>query len=137
MIHITFFFRHGKIDSVTVLTLRKIASVLVALIVLGMPVIACALPGVEMSEDENACCRQMAERCGMSQMPASHSCCKGSPELQADSLQAMQVFAATMLPASHAAGALVLIPMPNRHVTEAGSFISSESPPGCSPILRI
>ena len=137
MIHITFFFCGGKIHCATVLTLRKIASVFVALIALGMPVIACALPGMEMNEDENACCRQMAEKCGMSQMPDSHSCCKGSPELKADSVQVKHRFAGTMTPGLQVAAARAFIPVLNRQAMDVSGLISSESPPGCSPILRI
>ena len=40
-------------------------------------VAACVLPGSQLTEEEKACCREMAPRCG-EQMQASHSCCAKS-----------------------------------------------------------
>ena len=37
---------------------------------------ACMLPVSTMSDDEQACCREMAGQCGQADMPSSHSCCK-------------------------------------------------------------
>src|SRR5947209_18704241 len=40
------------------------------------PAMACVLPGATMTPAERECCHHMAEQCGSSMMPASHSCCK-------------------------------------------------------------
>ena len=40
-------------------------------------VAACLLPGSQLSEEEKACCREMAPSCG-EKMQASHSCCTKS-----------------------------------------------------------
>src|SRR5262245_32117522 len=46
------------------------------LLMLGVPVMACLVPGADLSEAEKACCRQMANQCGHDQVPSSHSCCR-------------------------------------------------------------
>ena len=38
---------------------------------------ACLLPGSQLTEEEKACCREMAPSCG-EKMQASHSCCTKS-----------------------------------------------------------
>jgi hypothetical protein len=40
------------------------------------PLLACVLPERAMTAQEHECCKHMAEMCGSSQMPQSHSCCK-------------------------------------------------------------
>jgi hypothetical protein len=34
------------------------------------------LPGAMTTDEEAACCREMAPDCGQGNMPSSHSCCK-------------------------------------------------------------
>ncbi len=40
------------------------------------PLLACMMPERAMTVQERECCKHMAEMCGSSQMPQSHSCCK-------------------------------------------------------------
>jgi hypothetical protein len=59
--------------------MRRCAAILFAMIALywtTAPLLACAVPERTMTAQERACCEQMAEMCGSTQMPASHSCCK-------------------------------------------------------------
>jgi hypothetical protein len=51
-----------------------------ALFMLSVPILACALPGQEMSEEEQNCCLHMADECGSAQMGESHSCCNKLPQ---------------------------------------------------------
>jgi hypothetical protein len=41
------------------------------------PAIACLVPVRQMTPAEHACCLKMAQLCGSSAMPSSHSCCQG------------------------------------------------------------
>ena len=61
-----------------------------ALFVLAVPHLACALPGQEMSEEEQTCCLHMADECGSSQME-SHSCCDKLPQVGASAFQVTKV----------------------------------------------
>jgi hypothetical protein len=45
------------------------------LVWLLMPVMACALPDAQMTQEERGCCAQMPQQCGGMEMPASHNCC--------------------------------------------------------------
>lgn len=40
------------------------------------PLLACIMPEHAMTAQERECCKDMAQMCGSSNMPASHSCCK-------------------------------------------------------------
>ena len=57
--------------------LRTITIVLMLVAWAASPAVACLLPGPQLTEEKNACCRDMAPRCG-EQMQASHSCCTKS-----------------------------------------------------------
>ena len=50
---------------------------LVAVLWAVTPVVACLLPTRLLTPAERECCRKMAQQCGSSAMPASHSCCQG------------------------------------------------------------
>ena len=41
------------------------------------PAIACLVPMHHMTKGERDCCMKMAQECGSSMMPSSHSCCQG------------------------------------------------------------
>jgi hypothetical protein len=41
------------------------------------PAIACLIPMHQMTKAEHDCCMKMAQECGSSMMPSSHSCCQG------------------------------------------------------------
>lgn len=53
--------------------------VVLLVLVMGLsPAMACLVPGDTMTAGERACCRTMSAQCGQPDMPASHSCCKGT-----------------------------------------------------------
>ena len=53
----------------------KLAALILALCVCGTPLMACMVPDT-LTEAERECCEQMADKCGSSMMPDSHSCCQ-------------------------------------------------------------
>ena len=114
---------------------RKIVRLAVALIVLSAPVLACALPGQQMSEEEQSCCLHMADECNGSQME-SHSCCNKLPQAGASVLQVTNKYAPVVLDAVPVA---ITLPEPLA-VTFSNDLprvtASPESPPG-QTVLRI
>lgn len=99
---------------------------------------ACLLPVSQQTEEEKACCREMASQCG-EQMQASHSCCTKSVKHDQSSLAAR----GHELRPELAAVPLVTdegSPGPIGAMTSLGSF-TSPSPPGPAPgaitVLRI
>ena len=55
--------------------LTKVGVVALALMLAGLPLAACMLPGATMTAAGRDCCKKMAERCGGAGMAKSHSCC--------------------------------------------------------------
>src|SRR5258705_12242477 len=53
---------------------------LVAVLLLGGPIMAGAIPDTQLTAAEKQCCKEMSGDCGQdaSSMPMSHSCCKTS-----------------------------------------------------------
>jgi hypothetical protein len=53
---------------------------LIAVLLLGGPIMACAIPDAQLTAAEKQCCKDMGGDCGQdaSGMPMSHSCCKTS-----------------------------------------------------------
>jgi hypothetical protein len=101
---------------------------------------ACMLSSNVLTEQEKACCRRMAHRCGDHTMPSSHSCCKtvGSPEQVAvarpSCSQTPQLDFVYLMQPTVAVGDMV-------HHTVIRSIVPGhsppESPPSSSDILRI
>jgi hypothetical protein len=59
--------------------MRRSAAMAFAFLVLywaAVPLLACMVPDRAMTVQERECCQRMAEMCGSSKMPQSHSCCK-------------------------------------------------------------
>jgi hypothetical protein len=120
-----------------VVSLRKFACLVIALIVLSAPVLACALPGQEMSEEEQTCCLHMADECGSAQMAESHSCCNKLPQIGASALQVTNKYAPVALDY-----AVQVAPDLQPDVTAIVAavprlIIAPESPPGQPSVLRI
>jgi len=121
-----------------VLAPHKLVCALVALIVLAPPLMACALPGVQMNSEEKACCRHMADQCGGSAMPASHSCCKKSTATQTSAFQIKQSYSSALeVAASIPAVAPLQAPAVPVATMEKGILAFPESPPGLISVLRI
>jgi hypothetical protein len=76
----------------------------VLLIVLSLlaPSMACAVPAAQMSKSEQACCKKMNGQCGSSKM--QHSCCRStidksaSPMVQGSNNQLHPDLAAVLIP---------------------------------------
>lgn len=47
---------------------------------------ACLAPSASLSEEEKACCREMAGQCGSEGMASGHSCCQKIVTSQQDAL---------------------------------------------------
>jgi hypothetical protein len=61
--------------------LRQFGAILLLLVSCVAPAMACMAPNAKMTNEERACCRMMKNDCGqMMDMPASHHCCKKSPQ---------------------------------------------------------
>src|SRR5260370_36552426 len=54
--------------------------ILVAVLLFGGPIMACAIPDAQLTAAEKQCCKEMGGDCGpdASGMPMPHSCCKTS-----------------------------------------------------------
>lgn len=108
-----------------------------ALFVLSVPILACALPGQQMSQEEQTCCLHMADECGNTQMGESHSCCNKLPQIGASVLQVTSKFAPLTLdyalqiaPDLHPDVMAIVAAVPRM-------MTPPESPPSQPPILRI
>ena len=117
---------------------RKFVCLCVALLVLSAPLIACALPGEEMSKAEQDCCLQMSDQCGSSQMSDAHTCCTKTPHADGSTLKATSKYTpAAPEAAPHAAFCMSpamaadVLPRPQNTPDD------SPSPPGSISILRI
>jgi hypothetical protein len=117
---------------------RKSIYLAMAAMVLTAPLLACAIPGLAMSEEEKECCRHMADQCGSSQMGESHSCCTRIPVVAAGSLQPVVKFSPSVpdfmgvLSPEPVQPGLTVLP-----VTTAHTLDCSKSPPGQISVLRI
>ena len=57
----------------------KLAVALLSLLLLATPIMACLIPAAGMTATEQDCCKRMAQECGKTGMPQSHSCCQTAP----------------------------------------------------------
>lgn len=110
------------------------------LLLVGAPVLACLLPGEELSPAEKQCCREMAGQCGRVDMPSSHSCCKTVvrahpvwlPRTSASPVQPLRVVSELPpenLVAANGDGGFAL--------RRLSSHAPPESPSDALPVLRI
>lgn len=117
---------------------RKCVYMLMACMVLSAPLLACALPGLSLSEEEKECCRHMSDQCGGSHMEESHSCCKTDPSAPPGTLQATMKFSPVALDMLGQ-----LAPSPEQASIAIDRSLSatvgdySKSPPGQISVLRI
>jgi hypothetical protein len=103
------------------------------------PALACLLPNRQLTQEEHACCKQMAKQCGSMRMASSHKCCQAEVRVPNAFLKASGTVLHT---AEHSSFVITQIPQIkpatefNLHV---GSSIHSppESPPSSTTILRI
>ncbi|MGA2923418.1 MAG: hypothetical protein ABSE28_20120 [Candidatus Sulfotelmatobacter sp.] len=119
---------------------RAFALLTIAFLWAITPAMACVLPGATMIPTERECCHHVAEQCGSSMMPASHSCCEAQGPTN------------TVLPQVLAAGpvrplTIFVIPpvaslaaLPAVTARSHLSFLHAPPPepsPGCNSVLRI
>jgi hypothetical protein len=117
---------------------RKSVCLLVILLVVSAPLMACALPGQEMTAEEQACCLHMSDECGGAQMSDAHTCCNKTPQVDRSILKAgsKHTPAASELLAQASfctAPAMSTAVRPRRQ----NGANNSPSPPGSISILRI
>jgi hypothetical protein len=67
---------------------RKSVCLFVMVLVVSAPLTACALPGQEMTAEEQDCCLHMDDECGGAQMSGSHTCCNKTPQVDRSILKA-------------------------------------------------
>jgi hypothetical protein len=107
-----------------------------ALLVLSTPLVACALPGLEMSKAEQDCCLQMSDQCGDSQMSDAHTCCS-TTQVDSSTLQATSKYTPAM-PGIVAQSAVSMTPVAANLLPRPQMLAyDSPSPPGSISILRI
>lgn len=118
---------------------HKTVYLLMAIMLLSAPVLACTMPGLAISDEERDCCRHMSDECGSAQMGESHSCCTRAPALGAGTLQPTVKYS-TVSPdaADHVLPAPVELRTAAVHAS-AGYVVNccSKSPPGHTSVLRI
>jgi hypothetical protein len=112
-------------------------SVVLIAVLLGYPAMACLIPGTAMTQAEHECCKQMAQQCGSTDMPSSHSCCQKEIS-QPNSMLAASA-AQLILPV---VTSTILSDPAQLHVAKSEVFSFElhpppEGPPGTSSILRI
>lgn len=102
------------------------------------PAIACLVPMRAMTQAEHDCCLKMAQECGSSMMPSSHSCCQGHRHDIAVSpvttYSLTRPFDVAIVPQTSIL--LIASQSVSLHVP-ALEAPPPESSPGCSSILRI
>src|SRR6266702_7512704 len=62
------------------------AAILVTLLMLGVPTMACLVSDGQFSSEERECCKHMADMCGRGSMPSSHSCCNTTVRASNDAI---------------------------------------------------
>jgi hypothetical protein len=107
-----------------------------ALFVLSVPILACALPGQQMSEEEQTCCLHMADDCSSSQME-SHSCCNKLPRTGASVLQVTNKYARVALDYAVQVTFDLQPNVPTMIAIVPRVVTQPESPPGQPSVLRI
>lgn len=109
-----------------------------ALLVVSMPLVACALPGEEMSSAEQDCCLHMSDECGSSQMSDAHTCCTKTPQVEGNTLKASSKYSpAAPEAAPHASLCAAPETAADRLPGPPNPCNDSPSPPGSISILRI
>jgi hypothetical protein len=121
----------------------KIGVSTLALLLAALPVMACTIPGAEMTAVERDCCKRMAQECGESGMKESHPCCQTT--LVPDHLSAIK--SSSGIDSKHLT-LVVLHGLPSMPtvgvISDSGSSLSAPvihsppiSPPASISVLRI
>lgn len=115
----------------------KLAALVLALALWASPVMACMISDT-LTEAERECCQEMADNCGSSAMPDSHSCCNTAVQ------QLDPYLANSRFDFSYSHPAVIQVPVANVHAPAAiaeAQPSQTHSPPVSPPetlsILRI
>jgi hypothetical protein len=102
------------------------------------PAIACMIPLRPMTQAEHECCKKMAQQCGSSAMPSSHSCCQEHEREGAVSpvptYSPTRPFDVAIIPQT---AVLLIASEPTFQSSAVLEAPPPEASPGCSSILRI
>src|SRR5215471_3974165 len=102
------------------------------------PAIACMIPARPMTQAEHECCKKMAQNCGSSLMPSSHSCCQVHDHdgrvIPVATYSPTRPFDVAIIPQADVQLSASEPSVPGSSVLEASP---PEPSPGCSSILRI
>jgi hypothetical protein len=109
-----------------------------AFLVLAAPVMACTVPLHEMDAEEQACCLQMADQCGGTQMSESHSCCTKTPRVDQAALKTTGKYSLPILDLATVGDLSQTVPNLTTHaLPRQRDSVDSPSPPGSISVLRI
>src|SRR5437899_9703148 len=119
--------------------IAKFGVLLLALLVGGIPVMACMLPSAQLTAEESACCKAMANQCGEMGMDSSHSCCAKVLRPQVQLLNSsQQPISFELATVSHLSMQDYSFDLSAARFEPAGfDHAPPESPPAQSSILRI
>jgi len=118
--------------------ISKPVCLFLVLLLVSAPLIACALPGQEMTAEEQDCCLQMSDECGSSQMSDSHTCCTKTPQVEGTTFKASTKYSpAAPQAAMHASPCAAPVMAADRLPGPQNPCNDSPSPPGSISILRI
>ena len=109
-----------------------------ALLLLSIPLAACALPGEAMTEAEQDCCLQMSDQCDSSQMSDTHGCCTKTPHIEGSTLKATNKYmpaAPEAIPQTVISAVPTAVTVTYPHTQNTSN--DSPSPPGSITVLRI
>lgn len=111
---------------------RSILGSLLALVLFGGPLLACTVPGAQLSADEKECCKQMGGACHQngSGMPRSHSCCESVVQPQRDLLPSSTYFFSGPTLVVSAVQLAAELPLGEQSGPFAGLLSHVYSPPG-------
>jgi hypothetical protein len=117
---------------------RKSVCIFAMLLLVSAPLMACALPGQEMTAEEQDCCLHMSDECGGAEMSGTHTCCNKTPQVARSILKADSKYtpAAPELVAQAAFCAAPVMTVAV-HPRQQNWATDSPSPPGFISILRI
>jgi hypothetical protein len=107
------------------------------LLILSAPLLACAFPGQELNEEEQACCRHMAQRCGSMDMSSSHSCCQTEIRQAGPMLQVERAPIAPQMMSAFIVSVPILWGTDSFHILTGDFHPPPESPPTSAANLRI
>lgn len=109
-----------------------VVALLLSALLLGGPIMACAVRDAQLSAAEKQCCKQMAGECQRtgSGMPASHSCCKTEVRPQSDLLPSASVSISTPPLVAAALDLPIEAPQAQNFSSFGSWLVRSHDPPG-------